>query len=59
MPEVSRFYGMVIALFYSDHQPPHFHAVYGEHEEVFSIETLAALEGRLPHRATMRGGQCC
>lgn len=53
MPEVSRFYGLVIALFYNDHQPPHFHAVYGESEAVFAIETLAVLEGRLPHRAAV------
>ena len=52
MPEVSRFYGVAIALFYNDHQPPHFHARYGEFEAVFSIESLAILEGSLPRRAT-------
>lgn len=51
MPEVSRFYGLVIALFYNDHQPPHFHAAYGEHEAVFAIESLAVLQGSLPRRA--------
>ena len=32
MPEISRFFGIVIRMFYNDHQPPHFHAEYGEHE---------------------------
>lgn len=31
MPEIARFYGIVIKLFFGDHPPPHFHAVYGEH----------------------------
>jgi hypothetical protein len=31
MPEVSRFYGIVVKIFYDDHNPPHFHAEYGEH----------------------------
>lgn len=51
VPEVSRFYGLVIALFYNDHQPPHFHAVYGEFEAVFAIDTLEVLDGDLPRRA--------
>ncbi len=32
MPEISRFLGIAIAIFYDDHPPPHFHARYGEHE---------------------------
>ena len=52
MPEVSRFYGVVIALFYNDHQPAHFHAVYGDAEAVFAIDTLGLLRGSLPRRAT-------
>lgn len=32
MPEISRFFGIVIRMFYNDHAPPHFHAEYGEHE---------------------------
>ncbi len=51
MPEVSRFYGVVIALFYNDHAPPHFHAVYGDFEAVITIDTLAVLEGQIPRRA--------
>jgi hypothetical protein len=32
MPEISRFYGLIIKMFFKDHNPPHFHAEYGEHE---------------------------
>jgi hypothetical protein len=51
MPKVSEFFGIVIALYYADHQPPHFHAVYGEHEALIAIHTLEILRGSLPHRA--------
>lgn len=51
MPEVSRFYGIVIKIFYDDHNPPHFHAEYGEHEMLVNIRTLALSGGRLPARA--------
>lgn len=51
MPEVSRFYGIVIKIFYDDHNPPHFHAEYGEYEMLVNINTLAIMGGRLPARA--------
>lgn len=51
MPEVARFYGIVIKVFFGDHPPPHFHAIYGEHNALISIETLEVLEGDLPNRA--------
>lgn len=51
MPEITRFYGIIIKLFFSDHPPPHFHAVYGEHVGLFDIETLEMIEGDLPNRA--------
>jgi hypothetical protein len=51
MPEIARFYGIVIKLFFGDHPPPHFHAVYGEHVGLFNIETLEMIEGDLPKRA--------
>jgi hypothetical protein len=51
MPEVSRFYGIIIKIFYDDHHPPHFHAEYGEHEVLVNINTLAVLSGSLPPRA--------
>ena len=51
MPELTRFYGIVIKLFFGDHPPPHFHAVYGEHNALVNIETLEIIEGDLPRRA--------
>jgi hypothetical protein len=51
MPEVARFYGITIKIFFGDHPPPHFHAIYGEFNALVSIETLAILEGDLPSRA--------
>jgi hypothetical protein len=51
MPEIARFYGIVIKLFFGDHPPPHFHAVYGEYVGLFDIETMEMIEGDLPSRA--------
>lgn len=51
MPEISRFYGIVIYLYYDDHAPPHFHAVYGGREAIVGIEDAAFLRGSLPARA--------
>lgn len=51
MPELSRFYGIIIRMYYDDHTPAHFHAYYGEFEAVFEIETLAEIKGQLPARA--------
>ena len=51
MPEVARFYGIIIKLFFGDHPPPHFHAVYGEYVGLFDIRTLEMFEGDLPNRA--------
>ena len=51
MPEVARFYGIVVKLFFGDHPPPHFHAVYGEYIGLFRIDTLEMFEGDLPPRA--------
>jgi hypothetical protein len=51
VPEISRFFGIVIAMYYNDHQPSHFHASYGEYEALIAIDTLAAFRGRLPRRA--------
>ncbi len=52
MPRISQFFGIVIAMYFNDHAPPHFHAIYGEHEAAVAIETLEILEGSLPRRAT-------
>lgn len=51
MPEIARFYGIVIKIFFGDHPPPHFHAVYGEFLALFDMETLNLIEGDLPPRA--------
>lgn len=51
MPSISRFFGIVIMMYYDDHVPPHFHVKYGEHRAQINIETLEILEGELPRRA--------
>ena len=51
MPEISRFFGIVIAVFHNEHNPPHFHARYGEFKAAIDIQTLRILEGALPPRA--------
>ena len=51
MPEVSRFYGIVIRMYFADHWPAHFHAEYGEHEALIGIEDLRVIAGSLPARA--------
>lgn len=40
MPEISRFFGIVVKMYYDDHPPPHFHATYGGHEAVISIHPI-------------------
>jgi hypothetical protein len=51
MPELSRFYGIVIKMYFGDHAPPHFHAEYAEFEARIAIDTLAVVSGDLPARA--------
>ena len=51
MPEVSRFYGIVIQVFFRDHGPPHFHARCGSHDAVIGIEELTVERGELPRTA--------
>ena len=51
MPEISRFYGIVIKMYYNDHSPPHLHAEYGGAEMVVGIDTLPVIAGKLPPRA--------
>jgi hypothetical protein len=50
MPEISRFLGIVIGMFFNEHGPPHFHAVYGEHQMTVEIESGKA-RGEFPPRA--------
>jgi hypothetical protein len=51
MPRISEFFGIVIAMYYNDHAPPHFHARYAEHEAEIEIASLDLLNGSLPRRA--------
>ena len=51
MPVIARFYGIVIKLFFSDHNPPHFHAIYNESNALYHIETGEVIEWDLPIRA--------
>jgi hypothetical protein len=51
MPVVSRFFGIVIAFYWEDHLPPHFHAKYGGDEAVVNIRTGEVINGSLPPRA--------
>jgi len=51
MPEISRFYGIVVQMYFGDHPPPHFHARYAGQTAKIDIDALAVIEGRLPARA--------
>lgn len=51
MPEISRFFGIVIKMFWEDHNPPHFHAFYSGDLALVDITTLSVFAGRLPPRA--------
>ncbi|TWU28226.1 DUF4160 domain-containing protein [Bythopirellula polymerisocia] len=52
MPELSRFYGIVIRMYFGDHDPPHFHAYYAGAKAVFAIPSSEVIHGNLPTRAT-------
>jgi hypothetical protein len=51
MPEISRFFGIIILMFYDDHNPPHFHVRYNDYKAIILIENLSIAEGKLPPRA--------
>jgi hypothetical protein len=51
MPEIARFYGIIIRIYYADHLPPHFHVSYADFQAKIDINTLAVLGGTLPPRA--------
>lgn len=53
MPVISRFYGMVVKMYFlgSEHNPPHIHVVYGEYVGVIDIRTQIMLQGDLPEKA--------
>ena len=50
MPQISFFLGIIIRMFYKDHNPPHFHAVYAEYEGLVDIKKLELIGGSLPPR---------
>jgi hypothetical protein len=50
MPELSRFLGIIIAMYFKDHNPPHFHVLYNEYDAEIEIQNLTVLEGKLPPR---------
>jgi len=50
VPELARFFGIAIYMNWRDHNPPHVHAMYGDHEALVSLDG-AVLAGELPHRA--------
>lgn len=53
MPEISRFYGIVIKMFFKpkEHEPSHIHALYGEYIGIFNIKTMEMIDGDLPKKA--------
>jgi hypothetical protein len=50
MPQISRFFGIIISMFFDDHNPPHFHARYSEDEALININNFTVIEGSLPSR---------
>lgn len=53
MPEISRFYGIIIKMYWHDHNPPHFHAYYGDEAASIAMKNLKIIEGRIPGKAIM------
>ncbi len=51
MPTISSFYGILIHMYWDEHSPPHFHALYAEFEASIDIRTLDVIRGSLPSRA--------
>jgi hypothetical protein len=51
MPTISTFYGIIVQMFFDDHDPAHFHVRYAEYKAVVAIEALAVIRGTLPRRA--------
>lgn len=58
-PHISGFYGIAVYIYYRDHNPPHFHAIYGESEAIIEISTGRILEGRLPRSAAKLVAEWC
>lgn len=52
MPTISMFYGILIQMYWDEHAPPHFHAIYGEFKATIDIRKLVIIEGSFPRRAS-------
>ncbi len=50
MPEISRFFGVIIRMYYDEHEPPHFHAIYGDDEAQVGVDPIHVLRGELSSR---------
>ena len=50
MPEISRFFGIIITMYWNDHNPPHFHAQYGDHEALINLNGII-INGQIPRPA--------
>lgn len=53
MPEISRFYGIIVKMFFKpkEHEPSHLHALYGEYVGIFDLQSIKMIEGDLPQKA--------
>jgi len=60
MPRISEFFGIAIYMYYKDHSPPHFHAIYAQYDAAVGIDPVEVLEGILPRRVqSLVNGQPC
>jgi Domain of unknown function (DUF4160) len=59
VPRLSEFYGIVIYMYFNDHNPPHFHALYAEHEAKVRIDDGTTIDGQLPRTALLLVRQWC
>jgi hypothetical protein len=59
MPRISEFYGIAVYIYYRDHNPPHFHAIYGDCEVVIDIRSGDIIEGEFPRRALKLVSEWC
>ena len=51
MPTISKFYGILIQMYYDEHNPPHFRVIYGDYKAVIGIHDLTVMAGTLPPKA--------
>lgn len=58
MPQISYFLGVFIRMYYRDHNPPHFHAIYADIEGIIDIEKNEIIGGELPPRVLLLVKEC-